>query len=112
MFMDNIPYDDWCEYLKELLGEHGVKDGIVLDLGCGTGNITSRLSKSGYDMIGIDNAEDMLSIAMEKAMDEEDCAAVVAMVCAAESVFSKEEASPIGIRVTVSSPFSVVVISR
>ncbi|WP_312495592.1 class I SAM-dependent methyltransferase, partial [Anaerosporobacter sp.] len=30
------------------------------------------LSKSGYDMIGIDNAEDMLSIAMEKAMDEED----------------------------------------
>ena len=72
MFMDNIPYDDWCEYLKELLGEHGVKDGIVLDLGCGTGNITSRLSKSGYDMIGIDNAEDMLSIAMEKAMDKED----------------------------------------
>lgn len=72
MFMDNIPYDDWCEYLKQLLKEYGVNDGIVLDLGCGTGNITSRLSKSGYDMIGIDNAEDMLSIAMEKAMEEED----------------------------------------
>lgn len=71
MFMDNIPYDDWCKYLHELLIENGVKEGIVLDLGCGTGNITSRLSKIGYDMIGIDNAEEMLSIAMEKAIDEE-----------------------------------------
>ncbi|WP_167958680.1 class I SAM-dependent DNA methyltransferase [Anaerosporobacter faecicola] len=72
MFMDNIPYDDWCRYLTELLAEYGVKDGIVLDLGCGTGNVTERLSKKGYDMIGIDNAEEMLSIAMEKAMDQGD----------------------------------------
>lgn len=72
MFMDNIPYDDWCKYLKELLIEQGVKDGIVLDLGCGTGNVTSRLAKSGYDMIGIDNADEMLSIAMEKAAEEGD----------------------------------------
>lgn len=69
MFMDNIPYDDWCEYLKGLLQEYGVKDGIVVDLGCGTGNITSRLAKSGYDMIGIDNSQEMLSIAMEKATE-------------------------------------------
>ena len=38
--MDNIPYEEWGKYLIELLNEYEVKDGIVLDLGCGTGNIT------------------------------------------------------------------------
>ena len=36
------------------------------DLGCGTGNMTELLAKAGYDMIGADNAEEMLEIAMEK----------------------------------------------
>ena len=65
-FMDNIPYEDWAEYLKGLLNEYGVLDGLVLDLGCGTGNMTELLAAAGYDMIGIDNAEEMLDIAMEK----------------------------------------------
>lgn len=65
-FMDNIPYEEWAEYLTKLLREYNIKDGLVLDLGCGTGNMTELLAESGYDMIGIDNAEDMLDIAMEK----------------------------------------------
>lgn len=65
-FMDNIPYEEWAEYLIELLKEYQVEDGLMLDLGCGTGNMTEILAASGYDMIGIDNAEEMLDIAMEK----------------------------------------------
>lgn len=65
-FMDNIPYDEWGEYLKSLLREYGVQEGLVLELGCGTGNMTEILAESGYDMIGVDNAEEMLEIAMEK----------------------------------------------
>lgn len=38
----------------------------VLDLGCGTGTLTELLARRGYDMIGVDNAEEMLRIAMEK----------------------------------------------
>ena len=68
MFMDNIPYEEWCAYLTSLLREYGVKDGIVLDLGCGTGSLTELLAKQGYDMIGVDFSEDMLQIAMEKRM--------------------------------------------
>ena len=59
-FMDNIPYEDWAEYLIGLLKEYQVKDGLVLDLGCGTGNMTELLAEAGYDMIGVDNAEEML----------------------------------------------------
>ena len=65
-FMDNIPYGEWAEYLIGLLKEYGIQDGLVLDLGCGTGNMTELLAAFGYDMIGIDNAEEMLEIAMEK----------------------------------------------
>ena len=65
-FMDNIPYEEWAEYLIDLLKEYGISDGLVLDLGCGTGNMTELLAIAGYDMIGVDNAEEMLEIAMEK----------------------------------------------
>lgn len=73
-FMDNIPYAEWSEYLVGLLKEYGVTEGLVCELGCGTGNITEALAIEGYDMIGIDNSEDMLTIAMEKKADyiEED----------------------------------------
>ena len=66
MFMDNIPYREWCRYLIGLLQEYGVQDGLVLELGCGTGKATRLLSRAGYDMIGIDNSPDMLEIALEK----------------------------------------------
>ena len=66
LFQDNIPYEEWCEYLAGLLQEYGVQDGIVLDLGCGTGTVTELLAERGYDMIGVDNAEEMLGIAMRK----------------------------------------------
>ena len=65
-FMDNIPYETWCEYLTGLLKEYGVEEGLVLDLGCGTGSLTELLAEEGYDMIGIDYSEEMLELAMEK----------------------------------------------
>ena len=71
LFMDNIPYEEWSEYLISLLKEYGVDDGLILDMGCGTGNITELLAKAGYDMIGIDNSEDMLAEAMDKRYESE-----------------------------------------
>ena len=65
-FMDNIEYDKWCEYLVSILKEYGVNYGIVLDLGCGTGNITELLADKGYDMIGVDYSQEMLNMAIEK----------------------------------------------
>lgn len=65
-FMDNVPYGEWCEYVAGLLEAYEIRDGLVLDLGCGTGSLTELLAEKGYDMIGADCSEDMLEIAGEK----------------------------------------------
>lgn len=66
LFQDNVPYGQWCEYLAGILEEYGVTDGLLLDLGCGTGSLTELLARRGFDMIGVDNSGEMLEIAMEK----------------------------------------------
>lgn len=68
-FMDNVPYEEWADYLIEKLKEYGIEEGLVLELGCGTGNMTELLAGAGYDMIGVDNSEDMLELALEKRME-------------------------------------------
>lgn len=66
LFMDNVPYEEWSEYIRSILQEYGISDGLLLDLGCGTGKMTRLLAKAGYDMIGVDNSADMLEIAREE----------------------------------------------
>lgn len=65
LFMDNVPYEEWSQYIIGLLKEYDIEDGLVLDLGCGTGKLTRLLANAGYDMIGVDYSEDMLEIARE-----------------------------------------------
>ncbi|WP_138262063.1 class I SAM-dependent DNA methyltransferase [[Clostridium] hylemonae] len=65
-FMDNVPYEEWAEYIVGIFSKYGIEEGIVLELGCGTGSMTELLADRGYDMIGADNSEDMLQIAMDK----------------------------------------------
>ncbi len=67
LFMDNVPYEEWGEYLEGLLKEHGISEGLLLDLGCGTGKLTRIMERKGYDMIGVDNSYEMLDIARENS---------------------------------------------
>ena len=69
LFMDNVPYEEWGEYLAHLLKEYGIKDGLLLDLGCGTGKLTRIMESYGYDMIGVDNSYEMLDMAREHASE-------------------------------------------
>ncbi|MBQ9118521.1 MAG: class I SAM-dependent methyltransferase [Lachnospiraceae bacterium] len=75
-FMDNVPYDEWCRYLVEIMKEYQVTEGLVAELGCGTGSMTRRLAAAGYDMIGIDLSEEMLDIARSyeaEYLEEAEC---------------------------------------
>ncbi len=125
IFMDDVPYEEWAEYIDGLLKMYGVSHGglsllpgeealcgekvlpeaealcgekvlpeaealcgekpmpqeeqervhlaalaaernVVVDLGCGTGTLTELLADKGYDMIGIDNSQEMLNAAQKK----------------------------------------------
>ena len=67
LFMDNVPYDAWGEYLDKLFKEYGIEDGLLLDLGCGTGKLTRIMAEKGYDMIGVDYSYEMLDIAKSES---------------------------------------------
>ena len=62
----NIDYPARAAYFDEAIRRHGGSCGILLDLGCGTGSLSEELAARGYDVIGVDNSEDMLELAMEK----------------------------------------------
>ncbi len=68
--MADAPYDSWVQYLCEEMERFQAPGNRVLDLGCGTGALSIRLIKKGFDVTGVDMSEDMLAVAAEKAGKE------------------------------------------
>lgn len=62
----NVPYDKIAKYYAEILSDL-TSGRRILDMGCGTGSLTTRLAKLGFDMIGQDASAEMLSIAANKS---------------------------------------------
>ncbi len=60
-------YDALFAKIHKELVSHGISDGIVADFGCGTGELTLMLTQAGYDMIGVDQSEEMLCVVRDKA---------------------------------------------
>lgn len=92
-----IDYTAFADYYEQVFKRFGVEPNLVLDLGCGTGNITLAMAERGYEMIGLDASAEMLQKASEKADREilflhQDMTAfelygtVDAMVCALDGV--------------------------
>ena len=67
---DNVEYEKRCDYILELFKRNGAQPKLVLDLACGTGSLSITLAKRGFDVIGVDASEDMLSVAQQKAAEE------------------------------------------
>lgn len=57
----------WSDYYASLIERHsGIKVRTVTDLGCGTGSVDIALARKGYNVTGIDSAEEMLIMAGNK----------------------------------------------
>lgn len=54
--------------LSDLMPPHPARG---LDLGCGTGNFTAAIAKSGYQVIGVDSSLAMLAMAKRQMLDPE-----------------------------------------
>lgn len=68
--MADAPYDSWITFLCEEMDRFQAHGRRVLDLGCGTGELSIRLLKQGFEVTGVDLSEDMLAVAAEKAGEE------------------------------------------
>ena len=65
--LQDIDYNSFVDFYEKIFGKFGLEPKLVLDLACGTGNVTIPMARRGYDMIGIDLSAEMLDIASEKA---------------------------------------------
>ena len=66
--MNTVDYDAWAAHYAALMDACGVPEKAkCVECACGTGNLTLRLKKKGYQITGTDLSEDMLAAAMEKA---------------------------------------------
>ncbi len=69
LFMEDVPYEKWADFVADYLKDRGIADGLVLDLACGTGTFTKCLKDRGYDMIGVECSVNMLNLSREKDPD-------------------------------------------
>ena len=66
---DNVEYEKRADYFCRLLSMCGLTEGILLDLGCGTGSMSVEMAKKGFDVIGVDSSIGMLNAARQKTFE-------------------------------------------
>ncbi|WP_053364160.1 class I SAM-dependent methyltransferase [Bacillus sp. FJAT-27251] len=65
--MEDVPYERWVDWVISLHSRYGRGEKKLLDLACGTGELSVRLSHAGFNVTGVDLSEDMLAVAQAKA---------------------------------------------
>lgn len=66
--MKDISYDDWSDFIDEVIQTHNEDAVTILELGCGTGTFALSLDELDvYDITATDNSEQMLEVAQLKA---------------------------------------------
>ena len=67
--MEDVDYGGWVQYIEDIFKLENQSPIKILELACGTGNVTIPLSKKGYQLTAVDISQDMLSVAVNKASD-------------------------------------------
>lgn len=79
--MADMPYEAWAVFAEAAWKHYGLSPKLVADLGCGTGSVALPLAERGYEVIGIDLSETMLSIARDKEAEAGRLRGSVQWVC-------------------------------
>jgi SAM-dependent methyltransferase len=67
--MQDAPYDEWVSFVKAKLVQYQVNGKSLLDLACGTGELSVRFAREGFNVTGVDLSSDMLSVAQAKSQE-------------------------------------------
>ena len=63
---ENVEYKKRADYISSFFRRYADKCDTVLDLACGTGSVSKYLSDLGYNVIGLDLSDEMLTVASSK----------------------------------------------
>lgn len=64
--MDDFDYNEWSNYIISIFEYYGIKPNNILEMACGTGNLTYHLAKRRYNLVAFDLSSEMLTKAYEK----------------------------------------------
>lgn len=64
--MNDIDYNEWFSYIEEILEKNNVSSKKILEMACGTGNLTKLFCDEMYDVTCFDLSSDMLTVAYDK----------------------------------------------
>lgn len=67
----DIDYSNLADFYENCFEKYSNKPEIILDLACGTGDLSIELSKRGYEVIGVDSSNEMLSSGIKKGENTE-----------------------------------------
>lgn len=65
----DFPYAQVADRYDAIIKRFGAPGDILLDIGCGTGTLSFLMEQKGYDVVGIDLSDAMLSHAFQKKME-------------------------------------------
>lgn len=65
--MSEVDYPARAKYIDGIIRQYKPDAHLLVDLACGTGSMTVEFAAMGYDVIGVDLSENMLSKAREKS---------------------------------------------
>jgi len=68
--MSTVPYRMWVGYYLLLLSHQDVHPKTMLDVCCGTGNVTELMNEEGFELCGIDLSSGMIAEARRKAEEQ------------------------------------------
>ena len=63
----DVDYGAVLTFFQTILRTYGKSPERILDLACGTGSMSVLLAKAGYQVLGADISEEMLTVAAQKA---------------------------------------------
>ncbi|MDO4944644.1 MAG: methyltransferase domain-containing protein [Ruminococcus sp.] len=67
----DVPYAQMAKLFDGFIKKYSSENEVVVDLACGTGNLSEKMYRLGYDVIGVDLSQEMLNEALEKKFDRD-----------------------------------------